>query len=558
MKTERFLIILGICLVIILAIILWMGWKGYQLQKRDLSIVTDKTEYESGGILKVKIKNNFGENICFSSCYPYLLENKNENWESYKYAECQKFNGNGSCIEARKEKAFELTLPEAPEGLHRLAIPVCLGCKSEDSFQEDQRFYSNEFWIREKKKEVTITTDKTEYEQGDIVKITVKNNIDKNVCFESCNAYYLEKKNGKWEIDQKSMKLCGIENFIGECLESGETKTFELKTALDSYYKKDPGTYRAVVHLCIDCQGLKDFRTDKTIYSNEFTIKTTAWKTYKSPDQKKELIIRGSYLNWRFFIREDQEEREIPRFYVVAPYNIQWSPDSKKFAFTDAEVSNEHNAYVVDINTGKKIRLEGAKQFLENLAGTGTYTHIYTKNISWYDEKSLFVEVSGWPDDSPFRPEPQYFLVNSDTGKVIKQVSEEKVETANWKTYASTNLGVSFKYPDGTKIIEENDFIQINNWEIKVYKNENKKPLKEWFESVFDRARNSQCEFMESNIKVGDYQANLISTGSAEEACDNGGYYAISHTNSSVVKVILGHDPLGDFSQILSTFRFLE
>jgi len=119
-------------------------------------------------------------------------------------------------------------------------------------------------------------------------------------------------------------------------------------------------------------------------------------------------------------------------------------------------------------------------------------------------------------------------------------------------------LGVSFKYPDGTKIIEENDFIQINNWEIKVYKNENKKPLKEWFESVFDRARNSQCEFMESNIKVGDYQANLISTGSAEEACDNGGYYAISHTNSSVVKVILGHDPLGDFSQILSTFRFLE
>lgn len=157
MKTERFLIILGICLVIILAIILWMGWKGYQLQKRDLSIVTDKTEYESGGILKVKIKNNFGENICFSSCYPYLLENKNENWESYKYAECQKLNGNGSCIEARKEKAFELTLPEAPEGLHRLAIPVCIGCQNEDTFKEDARFYSNEFTIKEEK--VDETTD---------------------------------------------------------------------------------------------------------------------------------------------------------------------------------------------------------------------------------------------------------------------------------------------------------------------------------------------------------------------------------------------------------------
>ena len=150
---KKYLILFFLIIFVVILLIGWMGWKGYQLQKRDLSIVTDKTEYESGGILKVKIKNNFGENICFSSCYPYLLENKNENWESYKYAECQKFNGNGSCIEARKEKAFELTLPEAPEGLHRLAIPVCIGCQNEDTFKEDARFYSNEFTIKEKKVE---------------------------------------------------------------------------------------------------------------------------------------------------------------------------------------------------------------------------------------------------------------------------------------------------------------------------------------------------------------------------------------------------------------------
>jgi len=145
---KKYLILFFVILLVVILLIGWMGWKGYQLQKGELSIVTDKTEYEPGGILKVKIKNNFGEQICFSSCYPYLLESKNENWESYKYAECQKFDGNGHCMKAGELKAFELTLPKVSEGLHRLAIPICVGCKSEDTFREDKRFYSNEFTIK--------------------------------------------------------------------------------------------------------------------------------------------------------------------------------------------------------------------------------------------------------------------------------------------------------------------------------------------------------------------------------------------------------------------------
>jgi len=145
---KKYLILFFVIFLIIILFIGWMGWKGYQLQKGEISIITDKTEYESGGILKVKIKNNFGENICFSSCYPYLLESKNEKWESYKYVECQDFNGNGHCLKAGELKAFELTLPQAVKGPHRLAIPICLGCKIEDPFREDKRFYSNEFTIK--------------------------------------------------------------------------------------------------------------------------------------------------------------------------------------------------------------------------------------------------------------------------------------------------------------------------------------------------------------------------------------------------------------------------
>lgn len=148
MKIIKILITLFIIVLIVFAIILWMGWKGYQLQEGKILIATDKREYEAGGTLRVKIENTLKKQICFSSCYPYLLENKNENWESYEYIECQEFNGNGHCIKAGDLKAFELTLFEGIEGVHRLAIPICIGCKNEDSFREDKRFYSNEFIIK--------------------------------------------------------------------------------------------------------------------------------------------------------------------------------------------------------------------------------------------------------------------------------------------------------------------------------------------------------------------------------------------------------------------------
>jgi len=195
MGIKKFLIIFVVLILTLFLFIGWLGWKGYQLQKGGISIVTDKTEYEAGGNLKVKIKNNFGKQICFSSCYPYLLESKNEKWESYKYTECQKFNGNGHCIETRGLKAYELTLPQVLAGLHRLVIPVCLGCKDNDLFREDKRFYSNEFLIKEKKVEET-TNWKTymNEEQGfefkypkDWGDITFKSQEDEVYTFESQN-----------------------------------------------------------------------------------------------------------------------------------------------------------------------------------------------------------------------------------------------------------------------------------------------------------------------------------------------------------------------------------
>ena len=143
-RTSIFIIIL----VIIIAIsFLWFFWERLKTPG-IVSFTTDKIEYEKGEVLKLKVKNDSLKKICFSTCYPYYLERKNSNWESYKYEECRSFNGNGHCLGPKREKAFELTLPKIPAGTHRLAIPVCTSCENEESFHEEKRFYSNEFNIK--------------------------------------------------------------------------------------------------------------------------------------------------------------------------------------------------------------------------------------------------------------------------------------------------------------------------------------------------------------------------------------------------------------------------
>lgn len=139
MNNKKLSIILIIIIILVYGRLIFK-WKNYKiaLTFASVSILTDKKEYEEKGILKLKIKNNSLKKICFSTCYPYYLEGKNSNWESYEYEECRGFNGNGHCLEPKREKAFELTLPNIQEGIYRLAIPVCSNCKDEQAFQEEK------------------------------------------------------------------------------------------------------------------------------------------------------------------------------------------------------------------------------------------------------------------------------------------------------------------------------------------------------------------------------------------------------------------------------------
>lgn len=134
---------------LLVAAILSLLWQWYfDVGASKLSISTDKTEYNSDGVLKVAVRNNSRRNICFSSCYPYYLEKKNSNFEPYSYNICQAPNLNQVCVGPNQTKFFETALPPVEAGLHRLAIPACVGCKVEESFKEDGKFYSNEFAIK--------------------------------------------------------------------------------------------------------------------------------------------------------------------------------------------------------------------------------------------------------------------------------------------------------------------------------------------------------------------------------------------------------------------------
>lgn len=139
--------------VLILLIISFLVWQFFIKKAFKVLILTDKTQYEQDGTLKIAIKNDSRENICFSSCYPYFLEKKDGEFQPYPYSVCHEPNLNEPCLEPHQSKFFQINFPLIEVGVHRLAISVCVGCKIKEIFREDKKLYSNEFNVKETVKE---------------------------------------------------------------------------------------------------------------------------------------------------------------------------------------------------------------------------------------------------------------------------------------------------------------------------------------------------------------------------------------------------------------------
>lgn len=113
---------------------------------------------------------------------------------------------------------------------------------------------------------VPILTDKIEYAKGEILRVSVQNNLNKTICFSSCYSYLLEKKLGVWESYQYA--ACQKADTNQNCINPGDKKAFEFN--LSSVAE---GLHRIAIPVCFNCKEGEEFKENKRFYSNEFKVK---------------------------------------------------------------------------------------------------------------------------------------------------------------------------------------------------------------------------------------------------------------------------------------------
>ena len=141
MKTTIYIVI-GVVALTVAVLGIFLGKSG------SVGISTDKLEYAPGDSQIVSIKNDFGKTICFSSCYPYRLEKRDDEWKAYEYDECSDEDVVDICISQSGIKKFKIALDEAEAGVHRISIGACVDCSLGEPFKEDMIFYSNSFEVK--------------------------------------------------------------------------------------------------------------------------------------------------------------------------------------------------------------------------------------------------------------------------------------------------------------------------------------------------------------------------------------------------------------------------
>jgi hypothetical protein len=150
-KKIKIFVYVFLVFVFVAGIVLYINLNNRDIVKADLSeALLEKNSYSATEELKVEIKNKENEKMCFSSCYPYIMQIKTADWDVYPYPQCDKENFAEICIESGQSKAFAIPLNMLPlkSAIHQLAIPACLGCASGDQFRVDKIIYTDEFEIK--------------------------------------------------------------------------------------------------------------------------------------------------------------------------------------------------------------------------------------------------------------------------------------------------------------------------------------------------------------------------------------------------------------------------
>jgi len=111
----------------------------------------------------------------------------------------------------------------------------------------------------------------TSYAMGEFPKIfpkiTIRNDLNGNICFSECYRYYLEKKNGGWE--RYIYGECEEQDLIKRCIQPSEEIILELIIDIP---RPKPGLHRAAFPVCLNCRIGDNFKENQIFYSGEFLI----------------------------------------------------------------------------------------------------------------------------------------------------------------------------------------------------------------------------------------------------------------------------------------------
>jgi len=169
--------------------------------------------------------------------------------------------------------------------------------------------------------EVIITTDKKEYERGETVKITIKNNLDQDIWYWDNSGEFIPLvgiqifKDGKWQDLEKKDACACKENCThfsnglvdlkakGMIIDSWDTKADCTGTIIEE------GKYRTVFTYYLDAVAMQEKKIN--IYSNEFTIKEKVSQCSPIDFAGYELVK-----NYKFGVDLNNDgEKEIVRIY---------------------------------------------------------------------------------------------------------------------------------------------------------------------------------------------------------------------------------------------------
>lgn len=119
---------------------------------------------------------------------------------------------------------------------------------------------------------VTVSTDKTEYKQGEYIEVTIANNSWHKIYVNEMFIPYFDIEkfdNGKWI--QITSRVCD-----GWCAPSGSLVLLPKETNENIWWEKSDGRYRAKIKASIFSEEFNLFaktKFEKNIYSKEFIIK---------------------------------------------------------------------------------------------------------------------------------------------------------------------------------------------------------------------------------------------------------------------------------------------